>query len=914
MIRRSIVAAALLAPALLTAQARQQAQPPRAADTPQLSTALLNALAFRSIGPTMSSGRIQDVAINWKNPNTWYVAAGSGGLWKTTNRGITFTPIFDQQGSYSMGSVVIDPKNDSIIWVGSGENTSQRSASFGDGVYKSTDAGRTWANVGLRNSEHIQKLIIDPRNSDVVWVAAQGPLWSAGGERGLYKTTDGGRTWQASLTIDENTGVTDVAMDPRNPDVLYAAAYQRRRHVGMLMGGGPGSGIYKTVDGGRSWKKIEAGLPQVNKGRIALAISPQQPDVIYAWMNLAHPRAERMEFWRSSNGGESWEFMSNRQVQDPQYYGEIFTDPHRFDRVYVVEMNLHFTDDGGKTWRQLPAQGVHVDHHSFEVNPADPNHFILGNDGGLYESFDQGATWRHFNNMPLSQFYRIASDNAWPFYNVTGGMQDNGSQLGPARSAHSVGVRTLDWVSTGGGDGMQSRVDPDNPSIVYSQTQGSTTRLDLTTGASKSVRPAPNNTQPTFTNRDVRWHWDVPLVISTHDPATIYMAGSRVFRSRDRGDSWQMISGDITRQINRDTLPIMGRLWPDSTEWVSRNTYTNDYGTSLAFDESPLQAGLLLVGTDDGVVSMSADGGATWTRFDRFPGVPMLAQVTEVVASRHDVNTFYVSFTNFNRGDFTPYILKTTDRGRTFTSIRGTLPDRHPVWSIAEDHVNPNLLFVGTEFGVFTTVDGGRNWVSLRNGVPTIAIRDLEIQRRESDLVLGTFGRGAFVLDDYSPLRGLSAQTLAQDFALLPMRHALQYQQLSQVRNELHGWAAPNPPYGALMTYYVRSAIAGAAPNASDSALVVTITGADGALVRHLPVAPTVGLNRVAWNLRAAPAPAAGRGGGGGFGGAQGEPVAPGKYTLQLARKVDGQFTAVGQPQVVEVIAVEPVTGQGNRR
>jgi photosystem II stability/assembly factor-like uncharacterized protein len=650
--------------------------------------------------------------------------------------------------------------------------------------------------------------------------------------------------------------------------------------------------------------------------------------------------------------------MSNRQVQDPQYYGEIFADPHRFDRVWVVEMNIHVTDDGGRSWRQQPAQGVHVDHHAMVFNPHDSLHIVLGNDGGLYETFDR-QTWRHFNNLPIGQFYRIGIDNAWPFYNVTGGLQDNGSQAGPTRSAATVGVRVSEWFSTGGGDGMQARVDPDDPDIMYSQTQSSTSRFEKRTGVTKSIRPNANNTNPRWDPRKdtVQWHWDVPLVISPFDSKTIYMAGSHVFRSRDRGDSWEMISPNLTRRINRDTLPIMGRVWRDSSEWVSRNTFTNDYGTSLAFAESPLREGFLWWGSDDGVVAWSDNGGKSWTRITEFPGVPSWAQVTDIIPSRHDLNTVYVSLANYNRGDFTPYVFKSTDRGRSWTSLRANIPDRQFIWSLAEDHVNRNLLFAGTEFGLFVTVDGGQSWIQMKNGLPTIAVRDLEIQRRESDLVLGTFGRSIYVLDDYSPLRELSPATVQQEAALLPLRHALQFPMLSWARNELHGYASPNPQYGAVITYFLKQTVAGASPTGADSTLLLSIADAKGRTVRRLPAPPLAGINRVAWSLRGepvAPRPVqrdpedeqqqrdttatagraggaggagAGRqggaggagapGGGGRFGGARpdnGEPVAPGKYTVTLQRKLDGKYQPLGRPQTFEVFAVDAVPKQQNRR
>jgi photosystem II stability/assembly factor-like uncharacterized protein len=989
-------------------------------------------MRMRNVGPT-TGGRIADIAVDPKNESIWYVASAASGLWKTTNHGVSFTPIFDSYGSFSLGCVVIDPNNSNVIWLGTGENNAQRSVDFGDGVYKSTDAGKTWMNVGLKNSEHIAKILIDPRNSDVVYVAAQGPLWSAGGDRGLYKTTDGGKTWNAVLTISENTGVSDGAFDPRSPDVLYAASWQRRRHVGMALGGGPESGIFKSIDAGKSWTRLRSGLPTVNVGRIGIAVSPQNGDVVYAWLDhAARARLAQtapgnvavvndstttavqggrggqgggggrgggrgaadptMGFYRSADAGATWVRMADAPVQEPQYYGEVFTDPHKFDRVYFNDMNMRYSDDGGKTIRQLPANGVHVDYHVLWADPKDENHLIVGSDGGLYESYDWGQSWRHFAILSMTQFYRIGVDNAWPFYNVNGGAQDNGSQAGPTRSPFNIGIRGSDWFSTGGGDGMQARIDPDDPDILYSQTQGGADRLNKLTGETESLRPVGNRTPIlgaanvgggpgggrggrmntanwNMTTDTVRWHWDTPLYISPFNNSRIYTAGSSVFRSEDKGHTWTKISGDLTKHINRDTLPIMGRLWADS-EAVLRNSSTNDYGTGMAFDESPLKQGLIWWGSDDNVVAWSDNDGKNWTRTTSFPNVPSWAQVTDIVASRHDVNTAYVSFANYSRGDYKPYVLKTSDRGKTWTSIAGDLPDRQFVWSLAEDHVNKNLLFAGTEFGLFFTVDGGGHWTQIHAGLPTIAVRDIEVQRRENDLVLGTFGRGVWVLDDYSPLRSMTPEVASQDIALLPMRNALQFPMLGWARgapgdpNDL----APNPMYGAVINYYIKDTPQGAQLGGNDSLLVATIKDAKGKFVRDIPLPAIAGLHRVAWTLRGPPIPPqpqrrdstvdqrpvdslstlrrdsvtvtdsaaranaarSGRGGGGAGGGAgggrggagaggagfgvgspdNGPLVAAGRYTVTLQRKVNGKLEQIGQPQSFEVFIVDAVPRQ----
>ena len=1026
---RIIVAASLLLPSVLVAQrgggGRGFADPtlngPVAASAPAYGSQLFEAMRMRNVGPT-TGGRISDIAVDPKNESVWYVASASSGLWKTTNHGVSFTPIFENYGSFSLGCVTIDPNNSNVVWLGTGENNAQRSVDFGDGVYKSIDAGRTWTNVGLKSSEHIAKILVDPRNSDVVYVASQGPLWNPGGDRGVFKTTDGGKTWTNALVVTENNGATDLAFDPRNPDVMYAATWQRRRHVGMALAGGPESGIFKSTDAGKTWTRLRNGLPTVNIGRIGIAVSPQNGDVVYAWLDHAATARQNapgtgnvaavndsvagggrggrgggrgnaeptMAFYRSADGGASWTRMADAPVQEPQYYGEVFTDPHKFDRIYFNDMNMHVSDDGGKTIRNLPANGVHVDFHVIWADPKDSLHLITGSDGGLYESFDWGATWRHFAILSMTQFYRIGIDNAWPFYNVNGGAQDNGSQAGPTRTPFNVGIRGSDWFSTGGGDGMQARIDPDDPDILYSQTQGTADRLNKLTGETEALRPVGNRTEPAngrggagggrggrvntanwnMTTDTVRWHWDTPLYISPFNSSRLYTAGSSVFRSEDRGHTWTKISGDLTKHINRDTLPIMGRLWADS-EAVLRNSSTNDYGTALAFDESPLKQGLLWWGSDDNVVAWTENDGKNWTRITSFPGVPSFAQVTDIVASRHDVNTVYVSFTNYARGDYKPYVIKSVDRGKTWTSIAGDLPDGQFVWSLAEDHVNRNLLFAGTEYGLFFTVDGGQHWTRIHAGLPTIAVRDIEVQRRENDLALGTFGRGVWVLDDYTPLRTFTPAVAAQDVALLPMRNALEFPLLSWARgapgdpNDL----APNPMYGAIINYYIKDTPQGAQPSGNDSLLVATIKDSKGKFVRDVPLPAVAGFHRVPWTLRGAPVPpqpqrrdstvdlrpvdslaalrrdsvtltdsaaranaarggrggggagggaAGGRGGGGagGFGGFGGGvpdngPLMPaGRYTVTLQRKVNGKLQPVGQPQSFDVFVVDAVPKQ----
>jgi photosystem II stability/assembly factor-like uncharacterized protein len=935
---RSLVFLVCVAASAASAQTPAASAPKT--DSSRLTSSVVSGLRLRSIGPALTSGRVADIAVNPNDKSIWYIGSAAGGVWKTTNAGTSFTPVFDGQGSFTIGVVTIDPRNPNVVWVGSGENNAQRVVAYGDGVYKSIDGGKSWTNVGLKESEHIGRIIVDPRNSDVVYVAAQGPLFRKGGDRGVFKTTDGGKTWTKVLGVDDWTGANDVQLDPRNPDVLVATMWQRERRVFGFIAGGPSSGVYRSTDGGKTWNKSQSGFPSEELGRIGLSVSPANPDVVYA---IAEAANNKGGFFRSRDGGASWERMGGFQAGG-NYYNEVFADPKNVDRVYAVDVNLQVSEDGGRTFHRVGEQLKHVDNHSVWVDPDMTDHLIVGCDGGVYETFDRGRTWRFMSNLPITQYYRVVTDESKPFYRVYGGAQDNFSVGGPSRTRTNNGIRNSDWFITSGGDGFGSVVDPVDPNTVYAESQfGVLSRFNLKTGENVGVQPFDEST-----GEPLRWNWDSPLFISPHSHTRVYFAANRLYRSDDRGDSWKAISPDLTRQIDRTKLKMMDRVW--SVDAVAHNASTTLFGTIVNIGESPVKEGVLVVGTDDGRISISEDGGASWRHTDRFPGVPDTSYVSHVVPSRTDVNTVYATFQNYQSGDFKPYVVKTTDLGRTWTNITGDLPVRGSTWSIAEDGVDRNLLFVGTEFGLYFTNDGGKKWVALKGGLPTIQVRDIAIQRRENDLVLGTFGRGFYVLDDYTPLRTLNEQTLAQSAVLFPVRPAPLY--VESLPLGLPGLAfqgantymAQNPPFGATFTYYLKDAIesrrtvrqhaeaALAKKNADvffppwdslkvedreeDPAVIVTVSDANGQVVRRFTAATTAGINRVAWDLRLQPPnpvngppfrpdpdfP---------FGSPPVAPFAPpGTYQVALSKRVDGVFTAIGSPQRFQVVDVDNVPGR----
>ena len=762
-------------------------------------------LKLRGIGPALMGGRIADIAVNPKDPSTWYVAVGSGGVWKTTNRGTTWEPVFEDQPSYSVGAVTLDPNNPDVVWVGTGENVSGRHVGWGDGVYRSADGGGSWQARGLAGSEHIGKILIDPRDSDVVFVAAEGPLWASGGDRGLYRTSDGGSTWELVLEIDENTGVTDVEFDPSNPEVLYAAAYQRRRHTWSLLAGGPNSGIYKSTDGGTSWRRLSTGLPGGDMGKIGLAVTPANPDVVYATIEAD---AREKGFYRSMDKGESWE-KQNSYISGgtgPHYYQEIEASPRDPNLVYQMDVFLHVTYDGGRNFDYLgTGREKHSDNHALWIDPDDGEHLLAGTDAGLYESFDQGTTWRHFPNLPISQFYKLALDTSLPFYNIMGGAQDLGTLIGPSRTLNVEGVRNQDWFVPLGADGYDAAFDPEDPNTAYMEIQqGLLHRYDRRSEEVLNIQPQPGPSDP-----PERWNWDSPVLISPHDRNRLYYGSQRLWRSDDRGNSWRPVSPDLTTNTNRYELEMIGRVW--SVDALYDNGAMSKYATLTNISESPLIEGLLYVGSDDGRIQVSEDGGQTWRSSGSLPGVPDRSFINDVEASPHDANTVFAAADAHKLGDFTPYLFMSRDRGRTWRSLTGDLPDQTIVWVIKQDHLDPDLLFIGTEYGLYVTVNGGENWIKLEAGVPTIPFRDIELHPRDHDLVGASFGRGFYVLDDYSPLRELASAVKAGTNTLFSVRDAWWY--IPNAPMQAKGmptlgstsYVAENPPFGAVFTYYLNT-------------------------------------------------------------------------------------------------------------
>lgn len=869
MIKQLLLAAVALSTVQLQSQSKKPAETPRVSST---FSQVVSGLSFRSIGPAVTSGRIVDLCVNPSNTSQWYIAAGSGGVWKTDNAGTTFYPIFDGQGSFSIGCITMDPSNHNTIWVGSGENNNQRSVAYGDGVYKSEDGGKTWKNVGLKLSEHIGMIAVDPNNSQVVYVAAYGPLWSAGGDRGIYKTTDGGKTWTRILHVSDNTGFNEIHIDRARPNILYATAHQRRRHEWTYLGGGPESAIYKSIDNGSTWTKLENGLPKGDIGRIGIAIPPSNTDIVYA---LIEAEEGNGGLYKSTDRGASWTKQSGHTTAG-NYYNEIFADPVNPDKIYSMNNWAVVSSDGGKTFKGIGERSKHVDNHVIWVDPKNTSHYLMGCDGGLYETWDEAATWNYKANLSITQFYRVTTDNALPFYNIYGGTQDNNTLGGPSRTISASGIHNYDWFVTVGGDGFKTVVDTKNPDIVYSQWQyGGLVRFNRKTGEALDIKPQEMQGEPAY-----RYNWDAPIVLSNFDNKTLYFAAQKVFKSKDMGNTWEVISPDLSRGIDRNTLSVMGKVW--SVDAVAKNQSTSIYGNITALSESPKNPMLLYAGTDDGLIHVTQDGGKTWSKTSTIPGVPNQALIQNIYASKHDEQVVYAVVNNHRNGDFKPYLVKSVDKGKTWSLLNGNLPERGSLQCLAEDHKNKNLLFCGTDFGVFTTIDAGKTWEKM-GSLPTICVKEIAIQERENDLVLATFGRGFYVLDDYSPLQNydiVSPALVTQAAIIFPVKDGLVYMQstpLGHKGKSFQGesfFTAENPPVGAVISYYIKDdyktikslrkareekQVNDYYPNRDslrlednepETYILAVIKDAEGNIIRQFKRAAVKGHQRLVWNGR----------------------------------------------------------------
>lgn len=924
-LRLAISSTALVLAAALTA-GHALAQAPRAgrpAPVPAAPSGLtfeaaIANLAFREIGPAAMGGRVDDVAVVESNPSIVFMGLASGGVWKTTNGGTTWTPVFDNEEVPSIGDITVAPSDPDIVWVGTGEPNNRQSSSWGNGVYKSTDGGRTWSHKGLRDTHHIGRIVIHPRNPDIVYVAALGRLWGPNKDRGLFKTTDGGATWTRVLAISDDTGIVDVAMDHASPDTLYAAAYQRRRTVFGFAGSGPEGGIHKTTDGGATWKKLVKGLPwdpdpprrpaggpdglpagalaamgitlaeapaaprpappadtRQEIGRIGLNVYRGDTSVVYALVEHANGG-----IFRSDDKGESWTRMSDTNPR-PMYYSKVHIDPTNDQRVWVLGASMYYSEDGGRTFVTNHVQRIHGDFHAMWINPANSQHIVLGSDGGIHWSWDRGRTWDFVNTMAIGQFYEIGLDMRQPYF-ICGGLQDNNTWCGPSTSMNPRGIANSDWFTIGGGDGFYAQIDPNDPDTVYAESQdGNVLRRDLRTGESRSIRPQPAEGEAPY-----RFQWNSPIVISAHDSKTIYYAGNFVFRSRDRGDGWTRISPDVTSGADRDALPIMGRV-PDR-QTRSRHDGVQQWPATTTLSESPRSPDILWVGTDDGNLHVTRDGGATWKNvFDRVLGVPKGTYVSRVIASRHADGTAYAAFDGHRSNDFGIYVYATTDFGETWRRITTGLPDNQGIVNVVREHPkNPDLLFAGTEFGAFVTFTRGERWLPLKLNLPTVPVDDIQIHPRDNDLVFGTHGRSIWILDDITPLAELTRAVLGSDLHVFSTRPAIQWRPWGNTGSTGHkAFFGANAPSGALIHYLLRE------PLANDERVRLTVTDATGKQVRSLTGPGAAGLSRVVWDTRADPpvAPAPPGSGGPGAGGfaalaaSVGPRVEPGEYTVKVA-------------------------------
>ena len=885
----------------------------------------LSGLSFRSIGPAVTGGRIVDIAVNPKNSSEYYVASGHGSLWKTQNNGTTFSPAFENQSSFAMGAVKIDPSNTNIVWAGTGENNNQSNVIYGDGIYKSEDGAKSWKNMGLQNSEHIGGIAIDPNNSNVVYVAAYGSIRNSGGDRGIYKTNDGGKTWRRVLFISDYTGCFEVHMDPRNANSLYAVAHQRMRKGYTGVGGGDESAIYRSLDSGATWQKSMKGLPTESVGRIGLAISPANPDFVYALVQAK----EGSGFYKSVDRGVSWTKQSGFNPAYPFYMQKIYADPKDENKIYSMDLLIQVSTDGGKTFEALGEKYKHVDNHVLWIDPSNTKHLISGNDGGVYETWDLGKNWDFKSRMPIAEIYKVSTDNALPFYNVYIGTQDNNSLGGPSRTINSSGITNYDWVFTLGGDGFETQADWKDANTLYAQSQnGGLVRFDKKSGEALFIQPV------NILDSGFRFDWDAPLLISTHTNKRLYFAANKLFRTNDQGNSWEVISGDLTRGVPQQMQKLMGKSW-SIDELASKGSMANI--STIA--ESPIDENILYTGSGDGLIQFTTDGGKTWNKASTVPGVTEFTRIHHIIASAHNKLVAYAACQAFNYGDYKPLLLKTIDGGKTWFSINANLPVKGNSYTIAEDYVKADLLFVGTQFGLFFTTDGGKEWIKFA-GLPTTTVMDIEIQKRENDLVVSTFGRGVYILDNYSALRDMTKETIQKPATIFPVKEALMYVEASPFGFPGKGFqgagffTTPNPTVGATISYFIKDEIKTLKQKRRDlekekqkkgedidypvydvlkneadqpeAYLLFIISDEQGNIIRKIKTTATKGMNRITWDMRYLPfTPVNFTPFDDSF--AWNEPdkgymVVPGNYKVSLQKFEDGKFSELAAPQTFKCV------------
>jgi len=818
---------------------------------PAYETALKN-LKFRSIGPASMGGRLDDIAVVESDPRIIYIGSAAGGLFKTINGGITWEALFENQPNPSIGDIAIAPSNPSVVYIGTGEANNRQSSSWGNGVYKTMDAGATWTHLGLDETHHIGRIVVHPTEPNILYVAALGDLWGPNKERGVYKSTDGGATWSQTLYVNENTGVSDIAIDWQSPNILYAAAYEHRRTVFGYDGGGPGSGIYRSTDGGSHWTKLAGGLPtNGDVGRCGLDIYRKNTNIVYALVQ----HATRGGVYRSENKGATWTRMSDTDPR-PSYFSQIRVDPNNDLRIWMGGVNIYFSEDGGRNFVQTRFERVHSDVHAIWIDPNNSDHLLSGNDGGIWLTYDSGRSWRHLNNVAIAQFYEVAYDFQKP-YHVCGGLQDNYSWCGPSSTTQQDGIGNEDWITVEGGDGFYNRIDPTDPNIIYAESQdGNLSRRDLRTSENKSIRPQEDNDQaPRY-----RFQWNSPLMISPHDPKTIYYGGNHLFKSTDRGDTWVRLGEDLTTNADRNKMTILGKEITRDT--LSRHDGVAAWPCITAIAESPVKAGVLWVGTDDGNVQMSNDGGKTWSNVvSHITGLPKGGYVSRIEPSYKEAGTAYITFDNHRSADYAIYIFMTKNYGDSFSKITsGIPPEAGTVHVIREDPVNMYLLFAGTEFGMFVTFDRGASWHRMKNGLPTVPVFDIQIHPRDHDLILATHGRAVWIMDNITALEQMTPQTLTSDLKLFDSRPAIEWK-MANYRGFLGSglFYAPNAPAGVVLDYFTKS----------EGPVQITVADKAGHQVRQLNARAEAGvLNRSEWDMRydppiPPPAAAGGRGGGG---------------------------------------------------